>query len=464
MVLAELGGRITRALQNMNKVTVIDEKALGECLNEITRALLQADVNIKMVMNMQQNIKKIVNLEELAAGHNKRIIIEKAIFNELCGMLDPGTVPFQPKKGKPSVIMFVGLQGAGKTTTCGKYAYHYQMKGFKPALVCADTFRAGAFDQLKQNATKAKIPFYGSYTETDPAKIGQEGVERFKKEGCDLIIVDTSGRHRQEASLFEEMRQVAELTSPDLIVFVMDSSIGQAAYDQAKAFKESVAVGAVIVTKMDGHAKGGGALKHMNEFEPFEGKAFVSRLLALCVPCSELVRGVHGAVGYRESPKRTEESSLGGGQVMSMIPGFNQDLMPKGREKESMARLKKFMTIMDSMTEEELDSSNPKLLADPKRIMRVARGSGRHPLEVQEMLEEYKRMEKIWGKMKGLKMGKMGDMNAMARNMNAKHLSSAIPPQMLQQMGGLGGIQNLMKQVNSKDFAKMFAAAGGGRE
>ncbi|KVI06046.1 AAA+ ATPase domain-containing protein [Cynara cardunculus var. scolymus] len=248
MVLAELGGSISRALQQMSNATIIDEKVLNDCLNEITRALLQSDVQFKLVRDMQTNIKKIVNLDDLAAGHNKRKIIQQAIFNELCKMLDPGKPSFAPKKGKTSIVMFVGLQGSGKTTTCTKYAYYHQKKGWKPALVCADTFRAGAFDQLKQNATKAKIPFYGSYMESDPVKIAVEGVERFKEENCDLIIVDTSGRHKQEAALFEEMRQVSEATVPST------------AFDQAQAFKQSVAVGAVIVTKMDGHAKGGGAL------------------------------------------------------------------------------------------------------------------------------------------------------------------------------------------------------------
>ncbi|KAF3625410.1 Signal recognition particle 54 kDa protein 1 [Capsicum annuum] len=301
MVLAQLGGSITRALQQMSNATIIDEKVLNECLNEITRALLQADVQFKLVRDMATNIKKIVNLDDLAAGHNKRRIIQQAVFNELCKILDPGKPSFTPRKGKPSVIMFVGLQGSGKTTTCTKYAYYHQKKGWKPALVCADTFRAGAFDQLKQNATKAKIPFYGSYTESDPVKIAVAGVETFKKENCDLIIVDTSGRHKQEAALFEEMRQVAEATKPDLVIFVMDSSIGQAAFDQAQAFKQSVAVGAVIVTKMDGHAKGGGALsavaatkspvifigtgEHMDEFEVFDVKPFVSRLLGLHLFC-----------------------------------------------------------------------------------------------------------------------------------------------------------------------------------
>jgi signal recognition particle subunit SRP54 len=127
-------------------------------------------------------------------------------------------------------------------------------------MICADTFRAGAFDQLKQNAAAVKVPYYGSYSERDPVKIAQEGVERAKSEGCDLIIVDTSGRNKQEAALFEEMQQVAGVVSPNLIIFVMDASIGQAAFDQAEAFKSKVSIGAVVMTKMDGHAKGGGAL------------------------------------------------------------------------------------------------------------------------------------------------------------------------------------------------------------
>ncbi|KAI5003172.1 hypothetical protein ZWY2020_030332 [Hordeum vulgare] len=121
-------------------------------------------------------------------------MLAMAVFDELCNMLDAGKPAFAPKKGKPCVVMFVGLQGSGKTTTCMKYAHYHQKIGFKPALVCADTFRAGAFDQLKQNATKIMVPFYGSYMESDPVKIVVEGVERFRKQNCDLIIVDTSGR------------------------------------------------------------------------------------------------------------------------------------------------------------------------------------------------------------------------------------------------------------------------------
>lgn len=124
--------------------------------------------------------------------------------------------------------MFVGLQGAGKTTTCTKLAYYYKRKGWSTCLICADTFRAGAFDQLKQNATKAGIPFYGSYTESDPVIIAKEGVEKFRLEKYEIIIVDTSGRHKQEESLFEEMLQIQNVIQPNNIIFTMDASIGQA--------------------------------------------------------------------------------------------------------------------------------------------------------------------------------------------------------------------------------------------
>ncbi|KAJ0987053.1 hypothetical protein J5N97_005409 [Dioscorea zingiberensis] len=425
MVLAQLGGSISHALQQMSNATIIDEKVLSDCLNEISRALLQADVQYKMVHDMQSNIKRIVNFDDLAAGHNKLGIIQQvdfiqqAIFNELCKMLDPGKPSFTPKKGKTSVIMFVGLQGSGKTTTCTQYAYYHQRKGWKPALVCVDTFRA--FCQLKQNATKAKIPFYGRYTESDPVKIVAEGVERFKKENCDLIIVDTSGRHKQEAALFEEMRQVSEATKPDLVIFVMDGSIGQAAFDQAQAFKQSVAVGAVIVTKMDGHAKGGGALsavaatkspvifigtgEHMDEFEVFDVKPFVSHLLGMGDWFGFTPRHM-----YEQFQNILKMGCID--QVRSMLPGFSAKLRPNDHEKESQAKIKRYITMMDSMTDAELDSTSTKLINEA-RIRQIAWASGQHVRDVMDMFEEYERLANIWSKMKGLKIPKKGEMSAL---------------------------------------------------
>ena len=281
MVLAELGEKISSALRKVNDVTIVDEGRLFLLLifyNETTKktttrtdtikslvkdlqiALLQADVNVRMVKRLTNNIKNSVSNRDMNSQLNTRKMIKKAVFDELVKMLDPDKKPYVPKKGKSNVIMFVGLQGNGKTTTIAKFAKYYRLKGWKVCMVCADTFRAGAFDQSKQNATRAKVPYYGSYEEADPVKIARDGVALFRKEKQDLILVDTSGRHKQEESLFDEMKQLHDAIKPDNVVFVMDSTIGQAATAQAEAFRKAVDVGSCVITKLDGHAKGGGAL------------------------------------------------------------------------------------------------------------------------------------------------------------------------------------------------------------
>ena len=356
-------------------------------------------------------------------------------------------------------------------------------------MVCADTFRAGAFDQLKQNATKAQIPFYGSYQETDPAVIAAQGVERFKQEKRDLIIVDTSGRHKQEEALFEEMRQVAAAVQPDNVIFVMDGSIGQAAFDQAKAFHDTVDVGQVIITKLDGHARGGGALsavaatrspitfigtgEHMHEFEPFETPKFVARLLGKgdwggfidkvkdVLPEEDQQEELLNKITKGEFTLRIMYEQFANiikmgpmSQVMSMIPGFSNAIMPAGHEKESAARIKRFMTIMDSMTDRELDATSTKILSEESRIMRWAQGSGSSPMDVHQLLEEYKKLAKVFTtamkSMRGLPKSLKGDMNPRNMQANIAQMSKMLPPQMLQMMGGPGAIQQLMKQMEGK--------------
>lgn len=490
MVLGELGTKITGALQKLNHRTVIDDEAIDLCLKDIATALLEADVNVRFVSQLRGSIRNQLKLEEaMAVGTNRRRFVQRCVCEELTKLLTPDKKPVKHQKGKSSVVMFVGLQGSGKTTTCTKYAVHYQRKGWKVALVCADTFRAGAFDQLKQNATKVRIPFYGSYLETDPVAIAAEGVETFRKEKYDIIIVDTSGRHKQEAALFEEMQQVQEAVNPDDVVFVMDSHIGQACYDQAKAFAESVRVGSVIITKLDGHAKGGGALsavaatnspvifigtgEHFDEFEAFNAESFVSRLCGLG-DISGLVSTISEAMPLDKQPELMGRLSkgmftlrdmyeqlqyvtkLGSLQkVMSMIPGVNTEMFPQGYEKHGVLRIKRFMTIMDSMTDDELDCKKGAALdKDLGRIIRVAKGSGTHPMAVAELLNEHKRFEKMVGKMgKAGLMKETGDMANLNRNPKQvlQKLQNCVDPWMLQQMGGAQNMLNLMKQMDNME-------------
>lgn len=415
--------------------------------------------------------------------------------------MDPGTEPYKPVKGKTNIIIFVGLQGNGKTTTIGKFAHYYKRKGFKPALLCADTFRAGAYDQLLQNAALAKVSFYGSRTERDPVKIATEGVERLKAdpEGFDMIIVDTSGRHKQESALFTEMEQIVEAIKPNQIVFVMDGSIGQAAHDQAIAFKKAVKVGAVIVTKLDGNnAKGGGALsavaatqspiiflgtgEHLDNLESFDPEAFVSKLLGWG-DMKGVVDIITNAVS-KDSNKTEElakhlqegkfslrdmysqfETMLNMGplnQLMEKLPGMGQLMQGKGDE--GTKRIKSFLVIMDSMTDEELD--DPKVLANNNtRIERIARGSGRPAREVVDLLQQHKMFSGIVGSpgmaaLTGAKPGKPG--KGMPKNIqqmakNPQQMANMLPPELLKQMGGAGNLNQILKQMgNLGDLGKMF--------
>ncbi|KAJ4918444.1 hypothetical protein JOQ06_000754 [Pogonophryne albipinna] len=347
MVLADLGRKITSALRSLSNATIINEEVLNAMLKEVCAALLEADVNIRLVKQLRENVKAAIDLEEMASGLNKRRMIQHSVFKELVKLVDPGVKAWTPTKGKNNVIMFVGLQGSGKTTTCSKLAYYYQRKGWKTC----------AFDQLKQNATKARIPFYGSYTEMDPVVIAAEGVEKFKGENFEIIIVDTSGRHKQEDSLFEEMLQVSNAVQPDNIVYVMDASIGQACESQAKAFKEKVDIASVIVTKLDGHAKGGGALSAVaatRSMGDIEG--LIDRVNELKLDDNEelIDKLKHGQFTLRDMYEQFQNIMKMGpfGQIMGMIPGFGTDFMSKGNEQESMSRLKKLMTIMDSMNDQ----------------------------------------------------------------------------------------------------------------
>lgn len=492
MVLAELGNKLKEAFKKLNSAEFVDKKLLEEVLNTVGIALIKSDVKIEYVKNLQKNVREKFSSMEEQSG-NKRLLIKKSVVSELQNMLTAKRPPYVLKKGKNNIVMFVGLQGSGKTTTCTKYAMYYAKKGWKVGLVCADTFRAGAFDQLKQNATKCKIPFYGSYVEMDPVKIAEEGVTEFKKKNFDLIIIDTSGKHRQESALFDEMKQVAEVTKPDDIIFVMDSHIGQACYDQALAFKNAVDVGSVIITKLESHAKGGGALaavtatespitfigtgEHFEDFEVFSPKGFIGRLLGEG-DLKGLFEKVKDAINPENQKKLMDNISKGIfslrdlreqyhsvlkmgplDKVVSMIPTLSSEMLPKGQEKEASKKIKKHLYMMDSMTNAELDG---KVKIDDKRTKRIARGSGTLPVEVKIMLDEYQKFSKMIGNMKNLK-NKNIDPNRNPGQLT-NQLNNMIPQDMLNKVGGAGGLMNMVKEMGGMEgisnMAKQMGLGG----
>ncbi|KAJ7285770.1 SRP54-type protein [Mycena rebaudengoi] len=514
MVLADLGRKLNAALSSLNRAPVVDEKVLDATLKEITAALLESDVNVKLVQSLRQKVKAKVksSLEASAADSSKEInrknLIQKAVFDELVHLVDPGVEPYKPKKGQANVLMAVGLQGNGKTTTCTKLAVHYQKRGFKSAIVCADTFRAGAFDQTRQSATKAKVAYFGSYTETDPVTIAAQGVAKFKKERFEVIIVDTSGRHKQESELFEEMVQIGEAVNPNMTILVLDASIGQAAEAQSRAFKDSTDFGAIIVTKMDGHAKGGGAIsavaatktpiiflgvgEHLHDLDRFSPQPFISKLLGLG-DMQGLMEHMQDLATQnpdkqQEMAKKLEEGKLSIrdwreqisnvmnmgpiSKIASMIPGLPQDLL-QGSDEEGSIRMKRMIYITDSMTAMELDSDGTPFMEMGKdgkptgltwRVTRVARGSGTNVREVEELLCQYRMMANMakqaggkngWlstmQKMQSAAGGKGRGANGMPTPAQISAMQRSLPPGMLQnmqrQMRGGGGMQEMMKAM-----------------
>ena len=488
MVLAELGLKIKEAFGKLQKEEFIDKKVLDDVLNAVGMALLKSDVKISYVSKLQKNVRdKFQQIEEQSG--NKRLAIKRAIVQELQNMLTAERKPYVPKKGKSNVVMFVGLQGSGKTTTCTKYANYYQKKGWKVGLVCADTFRAGAFDQLKQNATKCKIPFYGSYTEMDPVKTAEEGVSEFKKKKFDLIIIDTSGKHRQESALFDEMKQVAEVTTPDDIIFVMDSHIGQACFDQASAFKKAVDVGSVIITKLESHAKGGGALaavaataspitfigtgEHFEDFETFDPQGFIGKMIGegdikglfdkvkdiiSTDTQKKIMESINkGQFSYKDLKEQYNTVLKMGplDKVVGMIPGLSSEMIPKGQEKEAGNKIKKHMFMMDSMTNAELDG---KVKLDEERIKRIARGSGTLIIEVKNLIDEHAKFAKIITNMKNLKNKNLDSKNP---NQLASTLQNMVPSDMLNKMGGTENLMNMVKQMGGMEaLSKQMGGLG----
>ncbi|RDA84242.1 hypothetical protein CP532_2122 [Ophiocordyceps camponoti-leonardi (nom. inval.)] len=468
MVLQDLGRRINAAVTNLTREQNLDEKALDSMLKEICAALLEADVNVRLVGQLRKSIKSSVNFKELPPAVNKKRIIQKAVMDELVNLVDPHVEPFKPKKGRPNVIMFVGLQGAGKTTTCTKLARHYQARGLRACLVCADTFRAGAFDQLKQNATKAKIPYYGSLTETDPAAVARAGVEQFKKDKFDVIIVDTSGRHRQEAALFREMMDIQHAVRPDETIMVLDASIGQQAEAQAKAFKEAADFGSIIITKTDGHAHGGGAIsavaatrtpivfigtgEHMLDLERFAPRQFVQKLLGMG-DMAGLVEHVQSLnLDQKDTIKHLQEgiftvrdlrdqlsniTKMGPlSKMAGMIPGMG-NMMQGMDDEEGGAKLKRMIYICDSMTDKELDSDGKLLVEQPTRMTRIARGSGTSVREVEDLLTQQRMMAGMAKKMGGNMKNMQRAQQAMGGGNKAQQLAAM--QKRLQSMGGGGG-------------------------
>jgi signal recognition particle subunit SRP54 len=422
MAIEHLGSSLYDAIKKLFKASVIDEAAVKELVRDIQRALLQSDVNVKLVLEISKRIEERALKENVPPGISRREHVIKVVYEELTRFLGEKAVAVKFEPGKRKTIMLVGIQGSGKTTNAAKLARYFQKRGLKPALICADTFRPGAYAQLQQLANRINVPIYGDVKAKDSLKVVNEGLKQFADK--DVIIIDTSGRHKEEQELIKEMRMLENNIRPDEVVLVIDGTIGQQALAQAEAFNEATPIGSILVTKLDGSARGGGALsavaatgapikfigtgEKVEDIEPFVPSRFVGRLLGMgdLETLLERVRDAEVKVPQKKakailSGKFTLtdmyeqfEAMKGMGtfrKLLKMIPGMSYDI-PEDMLNTAEGRLEKWRVMIQSMTPQEKE--NPKIF-NASRMKRVARGSGTGEKEVKELLKQYVMMRRM---------------------------------------------------------------------
>ncbi len=419
MVLDALGKSLRGVLQKIARGSVVDEALLSEVVRDIQRALLQADVNVQLTLELTQRVRKRATEEKPPAGASLRDFLIRIIYEEIRGILGKD----RPFELKPKRILLAGLFGQGKTTTAGKLARYFQKRGVRVGLVAADVHRPAAIDQLEQLSKKVGCECYVDRTERRAEVIVRDALPKFPPHLA--ILVDTAGRSGIDADLIEELKRVRAALNPEETILVLDAAMGQAAGRSAEAFHKAIGLTGVILTKLDGSAKGGGALsavavsgapilfigtgEHLEDLERFEPTRFVSRLLgmgdiqSLLEHFEELSnkeaaeKAAKNLMGGRFTLRdmRTQLQSLGEmgpfSKLMSMVPVLGGAKIDEQKLDDTQKRLHRFRTILDSMTAQELDEP---AVIKADRIHRIARGSGQRPQEVRALLKHYETTRK----------------------------------------------------------------------
>jgi signal recognition particle subunit SRP54 len=445
-MLDNLRSSLRGALKKIVGASDINEEIIDSLCKDVQRALLQSDVNVRLVLSITNRLKQRALTEQPVKGLSRKDHIITILYGELAHLLgysgetitsidkfqrgSEDELSFKP--GQQNVVLMLGIQGSGKTTITGKLAKWLTKHGYRVAVIGADTWRPGALAQLKMNCNKINVEVFGDDSNKDPVDIVKKGLEHFKNEDPDIIIIDTAGRHKEERGLLEEMKSMHEVSRPDLVLLVIDGTIGQQAYNQAKAFHDAAPVGGIVISKLDGTAKGGGVIaassatgahvmfigtgERIDDLEKFSPTQFVGRLLgmgdikALLEMAKNLeLQADEGQAKRLLGGKMTIEDfysqmenvgKMGFRNVIDNLPGLSG--MVKDDQLDALQnKMEKWRFIIQSMT--KLERRNPDILNESRR-KRVARGSGMMEHDVKDLIKQYNNSKSMMKQAKGRQM------------------------------------------------------------
>ncbi|MEM4389406.1 MAG: signal recognition particle receptor subunit alpha [Candidatus Micrarchaeia archaeon] len=412
----DLGAGLRKALAKLTGAAIVDEKAIRELVREMQRVLITADVNVKLVFELTKRIEERALKEKPPAGMSTKEWVVKVVYDELVKLVGE---KHEPKLRKQKILL-LGLFGSGKTTTAAKIAHFFKTRGLSVGVICADVARPAAFEQLQQLAQKIKVDFYGEKGAGDAAGVVRRGLERMRER--DVILIDSSGRSAFDAELARELKEINAVAAPEERILVVSADVGQVAGRQAAEFNKAVGVTGVVITKMDGSGKGGGAIsavaasgapitflgigEKIEDLEVFDAKKFVGRLLGFpdLEGLLERVRKVAEEEGLREEAFEEKltiktfyeqlKAARKLGPLQSVFSMLGAPDVPKEMLHQSEAKLKRYEVIINSMTPAEREDASL-LRRERGRIERVARGAGVSVEEVKELLSQFERVQKM---------------------------------------------------------------------
>ena len=431
------------AIKKIVRASDINEELIDSLCKDIQRALLQSDVNVKLVLEITKRIKERSMNEEPVKGLTRKDHIITILYGELARLLGYAgqtiksidksqqthdrILQFEPEK--QSIILMLGIQGSGKTTVTAKVARWLSKQGYSVGVIGADTWRPGALTQLKMNCSRINTEVYGEEANTDALDIVRKGLAHFRMQNIDVVIVDTAGRHKEESGLLEEMRNMRNAINPNLVLLVIDGTIGQQAFNQAKAFHQAAEVGGIIVTKLDGSAKGGGVLsasaatgakvlfigtgERIDDLEVFSPTNFVGRILGMgdIQAVLEMARGLELQADENQAKrllggKMTIEDfyaqmenvgKMGFRNIIDNLPGLS-GMLKEDQLDALEGKMEKWRFIIQSMNRDE--KRNPEIINESRR-KRIARGAGLTEHEVRDLVKQYSNSKTLMKQAKG---------------------------------------------------------------